>query len=163
MMGQITTKIQGLTFPSRVTMIERSKSLPPAPLPHQVRMSVCLISALIHLSFHLSWQQKVLYLGTDCCPFQLDKPQDKFRECPGLNWCQNISIIFTHTHRESEYVFHLVQGKLDNDMTISASGDLRPPVPRPPLSRASSSAPCCVITHKPVEKILIWWVLRVMV
>ncbi|KAK3857346.1 hypothetical protein Pcinc_036398, partial [Petrolisthes cinctipes] len=89
MVGQITAKIQGLTFPSRVTMTERSKSLPPAPLP--------------------------------------------------------LPLPLPH------------QDKLDSDMTISASGDLRPPIPRPPLSRASSSAPCCVITHKPVEKILIWY------
>ncbi|CAL4100629.1 unnamed protein product, partial [Meganyctiphanes norvegica] len=28
---------------------------------------------------------------------------------------------------------------------------------RPPLTRLGSNVPCCVITHKPIEKILIWY------
>ncbi|XP_063888022.1 KICSTOR complex protein SZT2-like isoform X5 [Scylla paramamosain] len=83
MMTIIKNKIQGLTFPLRVTLTERSKSLPPT----------------------------------------MHAPEDKMSE----------------------------------ELTISASGDLQPTAVRPSLSRMSSNIPCCVITYKPVEKILIWY------
>ncbi|XP_050730013.1 KICSTOR complex protein SZT2-like isoform X17 [Eriocheir sinensis] len=49
------------------------------------------------------------------------------------------------------------EDKLSEDMTISASSDLQPTGVRRGLSRMASNVPCCVITHKPVEKILIWY------
>ncbi|XP_069157334.1 KICSTOR complex protein SZT2 isoform X2 [Procambarus clarkii] len=83
LVSHIREKIQGLTFPSRMGLTERSKSLPPA--------------------------------------------------------------------------IHQTQDKMGEDMSISASSDLRPTGVRPVLARVASNIPCCVITHKPVEKILIWY------
>ncbi|XP_042227057.1 KICSTOR complex protein SZT2-like isoform X3 [Homarus americanus] len=83
LVGHISERIQGLTFPSRVGLTERSKSLPPA--------------------------------------------------------------------------IHQSQDKLGDDMTLSASSAMRASVVRPLLTRVASNIPCCVITHKPIEKILIWY------
>lgn len=55
---------------------------------------------------------------------------------------------------------NLLQDK-DNECgesAMSASAEIRPVGVRPPLTRVVSNIPCVVITHKPIEKILIWFV-----
>ncbi|XP_047479590.1 KICSTOR complex protein SZT2-like isoform X5 [Penaeus chinensis] len=81
--GQLTKKIQELTYPSRMGFTDRSKSLTPVP------------------------------------------QQDKDNECGAS--------------------------------AMTASAELRPVGVRPPLTRVASNIPCVVITHKPIEKILIWY------